>query len=70
MMQTLARLSTMPYHAEVVLHDRTPRTAQRCGPGEPYTGKCTKVATRSPKPCAVGSIPNCPCQGPGSARTM
>lgn len=34
-----------------------------CGPArrEQYAGKCTKVATRSPKPCVVGSIPNCPC---------
>ena len=28
---------------------------------EPYAGTCTKGATRSPKPCVVGSIPNCPC---------
>lgn len=27
-----------------------------------YRGECSKVATRSPKPCVVGSIPNCPCQ--------
>lgn len=27
-----------------------------------YTGACTKVARRSPKPLVVGSIPNRPCQ--------
>ena len=27
-----------------------------------YMGTCSKVAIRSPKPIAVGSIPYCPCQ--------
>lgn len=33
-----------------------------------YAGKCSKAATRSPKPCAVGPIPNCPRQTGKPAR--
>ena len=60
------------HHAEVVPHDRTPRTSQRCGPGETYADVAQSVEHRAgryvagsnPAVCARGRV------APGQCETV